>query len=77
MAAPLHAVMIPREGPAHLFKTASNNNIGKTKVNKDSTFENVFDANKADGVIIIRNNTILLKNIGMVSAVITSTSGSV
>ena len=45
MAAPLHAVMIPREGPVHMFKEAPTNNIGKTKVIKDSTFENVFDAN--------------------------------
>ena len=48
MAAPLHAVMIPREGPVHMFKRAANNNIGKTKVIKDSTFENVFDANLFD-----------------------------
>ena len=61
MAAPLHAVMIPREGPVHLFKEATNNTISKTKVTNDSTFENVFDANEADGVIVIRNNTILFE----------------
>ena len=61
MAAPLHAVMIPRQGPVHMFKEAATNNIGKTKVIKDSTFENVFDANEADAVIVIRNNTILFE----------------
>ena len=61
MAAPLHAVMIPRGGPVHMFKEVTTNNVGKTKVIKDSTFENVFDANEADAVIVIRNNTILFE----------------
>lgn len=61
MAAPLHALMIPREGSVHVFKEAGNNKIGQTKVFKDSTFENVFDANEADAVIVIRNNTVLFE----------------
>ena len=61
MAAPLHAIMIPREGPVHMFREAVTNSIGKTKVIKDSTFENVFDASEADAVIVIRNNTVLFE----------------
>lgn len=61
MAAPMHALMIPREGSVHVFKEAGNDKIGQTKIRKDTTFENVFDNNEADAVIVIRNNTILFE----------------
>jgi CubicO group peptidase (beta-lactamase class C family) len=61
MAAPMHALMIPREGSVHVFNEAGSNKIGQTKIHNDSTFENVFDANEADGVIVIRKNTVLFE----------------
>lgn len=61
MGAPKNVLMIPREGPVHVFKEAGTNDIGKTKVANDSTFENIFDNNEADAVIVVRNNTILFE----------------
>lgn|SRR5688572_2078033 len=61
MGAPLHVLMIPREGPVHIFKETGNNSTGNTKIKGDSTFENIFAANEANGVIVIRNNEILFE----------------
>jgi CubicO group peptidase (beta-lactamase class C family) len=51
--APLHAVMIPREGQIHQFDQ------GTIPGWDSAAFDRVFADNYADGVIVIRGNTIL------------------
>jgi CubicO group peptidase (beta-lactamase class C family) len=61
MGAPMHLVMIPRDGAIHVFKESENNNAGNAKVADNATFEAVFGSNEADGVIVVRDNTILFE----------------
>jgi hypothetical protein len=51
--APLHSVMIPREGQIHQFDQAT------IPAWDGAAFDRVFADNYADGVIIIRGNTVL------------------
>lgn len=57
MAAPFPVLIIPREGPVHLFKEAGNS-AGDKMVTATETFETVFATNEADAVIVLQNNTI-------------------
>src|SRR5262245_61192632 len=65
MGAPLHVLMIPRGGSMHKFKETGNANAGNTliptKDGKAETFETIFKTNETDGVIVVRNNTILFE----------------
>ena len=61
MGAPMHALMIPREGAVHVFKETGGINAGNVKVKGDTTFENVFNNNEADAVVVVQNNTILFE----------------
>ena len=61
--APFHVLMVPRAGAVHQYKIVSDQRIATTLI-KDSagtktTFEAVFKDNYANGVIVLRNNTIL------------------
>lgn len=60
MAAPLPVLMIPREGPIHVFKEAGNS-AGNTMVTATETFETVFATNEADAAIILQNNAIIFE----------------
>jgi CubicO group peptidase (beta-lactamase class C family) len=51
--APMHTVMIPREGKIHQFDT------GTIPGWDSAAFDRVFADNYADGVIVIRDNTVL------------------
>ena len=65
MGAPMHVLMIPREGGVHVFNEASDIEAGNAPVvtseNKTETFESVFQNNETDGVIVIRDNTVLFE----------------
>ncbi|MBA4056560.1 MAG: 6-aminohexanoate hydrolase, partial [Marivirga sp.] len=61
--APMHVLMMPRSGPVHSFKESPDAAIGKmisvdTEGNS-KTFESMFGDNHADGVIVLKNNTVL------------------
>ncbi len=60
MAAPFPVLMIPREGPVHLFKVTGNS-AGNKMVTATETFETVFVSNETDAVIVLQNNTILFE----------------
>lgn len=61
MAAPFPVLMIPREGSTHVFKEAGNS-AGNKMVTARETFETVFATNEADGVIVLKGNTIIFEN---------------
>ena len=65
MGAPLHVLMIPRGGTMHKFKETNNSNTGNTLIplteGKAESFETIFNNNETDGVIVVRNNTILFE----------------
>ena len=64
MGTPMHTLIIPRGGNVHQFKQ-SNNSFGQltipTNEGKLETIEKLFANNETDGVIIIKNNTILFE----------------
>ena len=61
--APMHILMMPRSGAVHAFKESQDAAIGKS-ISTDTegnskTFESMFKDNYANGVIVIKNNTVL------------------
>ncbi|OJW54690.1 MAG: hypothetical protein BGO55_15030 [Sphingobacteriales bacterium 50-39] len=62
MGAPMHTLMIPRGGAVHSFEE-TDNSFGQLKVTTKEgalmSIENIFAGNEADGIIIVRHNTIL------------------
>jgi CubicO group peptidase (beta-lactamase class C family) len=61
--APMHVLMMPRSGPTHAFKESHDAGIGKTisvdTEGNSKTFESMFSDNYADGVIVVKNNTVI------------------
>src|SRR4026208_1809354 len=61
--APMHVLMMPRSGPVRAFKESADAGIGKMKSldteGSSNTFEGLFSDNYADGVIVLKDNTIL------------------
>jgi CubicO group peptidase (beta-lactamase class C family) len=66
IGAPLHVLMVPRSGPIHSYQQAKTNEVRNLPVTTATgdiqSFEEVFKGNDADGVIVVRNNTILYEN---------------
>jgi CubicO group peptidase (beta-lactamase class C family) len=63
MGATSNVLMIPRAGAVHLFKEAIDLTVAKF-ITKDidgnqKSFETIFEDNYADGVIVIKNNSVL------------------
>lgn len=61
--APMHVLMMPRSGAVHLFKETPNAEIPKMPFADtegiSKTFENMFSDNFADGVIVLKNNSVI------------------
>ena len=61
--APLHVVMIPREGEIFPLKQALNPAIGTTKYTdlhgKELPFDDLFEQNYADGLIVVQGDNVL------------------
>ncbi len=66
IGAPLNVLMLPRSGALHTFNETPDKSIaGFACVDiegKSSSFENIFRDNHADGVVVIRNNSVLYEN---------------
>jgi len=66
--APMHILMMPRSGAVHAFKESQDAAIGKSiwidTEGNSKTFESMFKDNYANGVIVIKNNTVLYENTG-------------
>ncbi|MDP2413580.1 serine hydrolase [Daejeonella sp.] len=64
--APMHVLMIPRSGAVHAFKESHDNSNGRNlsmdTEGNSKTFEDIFKDNYADGVIVLKNNTVLYEN---------------
>jgi CubicO group peptidase (beta-lactamase class C family) len=64
--APLHVVMIPRAGAIHSFDRAINPSIGPSlhldKERQQLSFDEIFEQNYADAVMVVQGNTLLHEN---------------
>ena len=60
---PLHVVMVPREGEIYRLKKAFDQSIGITQYTdqegKKSSFDEIFENNYTDGLVIVRGDEIL------------------
>ena len=59
----MHVLMMPRAGSVHIFKSTTDKTVGKNlsldTEGNSKTFEDIFKDNYADGVIVLKDNTIL------------------
>ncbi len=66
IGAPLHVLMMPRSGAVHSFKELPDKSISNFPTvdtdGKSSTFENIFKDFYADGVIVIKDNSVKYEN---------------